>query len=89
MLVFEMAAGYPPFYSENKVEIFKAICEARYTFPDHFSKVATSACLARFTCISVLGLSVCPHVSPRVLTVIAWQQHGAAACLSAVDAVTP
>ena len=43
MLVYEMAAGYPPFYSENKVEIFKGICEARYSFPDHFSKVQTSA----------------------------------------------
>jgi hypothetical protein len=41
-----MAAGYPPFFSENKVEIFKAICEARYTFPDHFSKVLTSASLS-------------------------------------------
>lgn len=23
MLIFEMVAGYPPFYSENKVEMFK------------------------------------------------------------------
>ena len=46
MLIFEMAAGYPPFYSENKVEIFKAICEARYTFPEFFSKVPLSALTA-------------------------------------------
>lgn len=40
MLIYEMVAGYPPFYSENKVEMFKAICDVRYTFPPHFSKVS-------------------------------------------------
>ena len=47
MLIFEMAAGYPPFYSENKVEIFRAICAAQYTFPEHFTKVLT-ACYSGF-----------------------------------------
>jgi len=44
VLIFEMAAGYPPFYSENKVEIFRAICAAQYTCPEHFSKVL-AACI--------------------------------------------
>ena len=42
MLIFEMVAGYPPFYSENKVEMFKAICDVKYSFPPHFSRVSLS-----------------------------------------------
>jgi hypothetical protein len=39
VLIFEMVAGYPPFYSDNKVEMFKAICDVKYTFPENMSKV--------------------------------------------------
>lgn len=39
MLIYEMVAGYPPFYSENKVDMFKAICDLKFSFPPHFSRV--------------------------------------------------
>ena len=39
VLIYEMVAGYPPFYSENKVDMFKSICEVKFSFPAQFSKV--------------------------------------------------
>lgn len=42
MLIFEMAAGYPPFYHEDRVTMFKNICQVKYTCPPHFSKVSSS-----------------------------------------------
>ena len=38
VLIYEMVAGYPPFYSENKVDMFKAICDVRFSFPPHFAR---------------------------------------------------
>ncbi|KAL0042257.1 hypothetical protein WJX77_007366 [Trebouxia sp. C0004] len=38
VLIFEMAAGYPPFYNEDRVAMFRNICEVKYTCPPHFSK---------------------------------------------------
>lgn len=40
VLIFEMAAGYPPFYHEDRVTMFKNICQVKYTCPPHFSKVS-------------------------------------------------
>lgn len=31
MLIYEMVAGYPPFYSENKVEMFKVRSETSHS----------------------------------------------------------
>lgn len=39
MLVYEMVAGHPPFYQEDRVTMFRAICNAQFTLPAHFSKV--------------------------------------------------
>ena len=30
VLIYEMVAGYPPFYSENKVEMFKVHSKSAY-----------------------------------------------------------
>ena len=39
VLIFEMAAGHPPFYHEDRVTMFRNICQVKYTCPPHFSKV--------------------------------------------------
>eukprot|EP00887_Chlorella_sp_A99_P000268 scaffold13.g268.t1 len=39
VLVFEMVAGHPPFYQEDRVAMFRAICNAQYAIPAHFSRV--------------------------------------------------
>ena len=39
VLVYEMVAGYPPFYDEDRVIMFKNICHVKYTFPSSFGKV--------------------------------------------------
>jgi serine/threonine protein kinase len=43
VLIYEMVAGYPPFYDEDRVTMFKNICHVKYSFPQHFSKVAHTA----------------------------------------------
>jgi hypothetical protein len=39
VLIFEMVAGCPPFYHEDRVSMFKNICHVKYVMPAHFSKV--------------------------------------------------
>lgn len=43
MLIYEMVAGYPPFYDEDRVAMFKNICQVKYSVPSHFSKVSLHA----------------------------------------------
>ncbi|EIE24738.1 putative cGMP-dependent protein kinase [Coccomyxa subellipsoidea C-169] len=38
VLIYEMVAGYPPFYDEDRVAMFKNICQVKYSVPSHFSK---------------------------------------------------
>ncbi|KAL4451289.1 hypothetical protein ABPG77_009361 [Micractinium sp. CCAP 211/92] len=38
VLIYEMVAGYPPFYQEDRVAMFRAICSTDFKFPSHFSK---------------------------------------------------
>ncbi|CAL8467781.1 g7319 [Coccomyxa elongata] len=38
VLIYEMVAGYPPFYDEDRVAMFKNICQVKYSVPTHFSK---------------------------------------------------
>ena len=35
MLVFEMLAGYPPFYDDNPMGIYQKIMDGYYEFPPH------------------------------------------------------
>lgn len=42
VLIYEMVAGYPPFYDEDRVAMFKNICQVKYSVPSHFSKVRPS-----------------------------------------------
>jgi hypothetical protein len=39
VLIYEMVAGYPPFYQEDRVAMFRAICSTDFKLPTHFSKV--------------------------------------------------
>ena len=43
VLIFEMVAGHPPFYDEDRVRMFKNICSVKYSCPPHFSKVHARA----------------------------------------------
>lgn len=38
ILIYEMAAGYPPFYAEQPIQIYEKIVAAKLRFPGHFSK---------------------------------------------------
>ena len=55
VLMYEMVAGYPPFYDEDRVAMFRNICQVKYTVPSHFSKVCQSSLieLVRFHCSSI------------------------------------
>lgn len=37
MLIFEMMAGFPPFYDEDATNTYKKILAGRFSFPSHFS----------------------------------------------------
>lgn len=40
MLVFEMLAGYPPFYDDNPLGIYHKIMDGYYEFPPHIEPKA-------------------------------------------------
>ena len=40
ILVFEMLAGYPPFYDENPFGIYEKILLGRLVFPAHFDSAS-------------------------------------------------
>merc|ERR1719436_1392417 len=37
VLIFEMAAGYPPFYADQPIQIYEKIVTGKVQFPSHFS----------------------------------------------------
>ena len=37
VLIYEMVAGFPPFHQEDRVQMFRAICNSQYRMPEHFS----------------------------------------------------
>ncbi|EEB09134.1 AGC/PKA protein kinase Pka1 [Schizosaccharomyces japonicus yFS275] len=41
ILLFEMLAGYPPFYSNNPMKLYENILESTVKYPSHFSPLAT------------------------------------------------
>lgn len=59
VLVFEMVAGAPPFYHEDRVAMFKNICAVRYNMPPYFSKVIFPCSAPKQTCGHV-GASLMP-----------------------------
>ena len=40
VLVFEMLAGYPPFYDDNPMGIYQKIMDGYYEFPPHIEPKA-------------------------------------------------
>jgi len=40
VLIYEMLAGYPPFYKEDHVELYEQILEGKYSFPAHINHSA-------------------------------------------------
>lgn len=58
VLIYEMVAGRPPFRHEDRVTMFRAICDVNFSMPEHFSPVSRcstfrKACTAR----GILSLS--------------------------------
>lgn len=37
VLVYEMAAGYPPFFADQPIQIYEKIVSGKVRFPSHFS----------------------------------------------------
>ncbi|GFR01228.1 cAMP-dependent protein kinase catalytic subunit alpha, partial [Trichonephila clavata] len=37
VLVYEMAAGYPPFYADQPIQIYERIVSGKVRYPSHFS----------------------------------------------------
>lgn len=62
ILIFEMLAGYPPFYDDSPVRIYKKIVEGQYEIPvvippnarDLIQRFLKADCRIRFGCTSVL-----------------------------------
>ena len=40
ILIFEMLAGYPPFYSDDRMQLYQTILSGKIEFPRHFKKEA-------------------------------------------------
>ncbi len=40
IFLYEMMAGYPPFYDEDVTNTYKKILDGRFGFPAHFSATA-------------------------------------------------
>lgn len=38
ILIYEMAAGYPPFYAEQPIQIYEKIVVGKVRFPAHYTK---------------------------------------------------
>ena len=38
VLIFEMAAGYPPFYAERPLQIYEKIVAGKVKYPMHFTR---------------------------------------------------
>ena len=36
ILIFEMLAGFPPFFDDNVIQIYQKIVQGQFDFPDHF-----------------------------------------------------
>lgn len=41
VLIYELCNGLPPFYHEDRLQMYQKIVAAKYTFPATFSKVGT------------------------------------------------
>lgn len=37
VLIYEMAAGYPPFFADQPIQIYEKIVSGKVRFPSHFS----------------------------------------------------
>lgn len=40
ILIFEMIAGYPPFYGDSPAEIYSKILSGKLSFPEYFDPIA-------------------------------------------------
>ena len=37
MLIYEMVAGYPPFFADQPIQIYEKIVSGKVRFPSHFT----------------------------------------------------
>ena len=54
MLIYEMVAGRPPFYDEDRVRMFKNICSVKFTCPPTFSKARLAPVWPHASCRHML-----------------------------------
>lgn len=66
MLVFEMLAGYPPFYDDNPLGIYQKIMDGYYEFPPHVEPKARDL-VKSFLCADRSLRLGYPRVSTRML----------------------
>ena len=65
MLIFEMLAGYPPFYDDNPLGIYQKIMDGYYEFPPHIEPKARDL-IKSFLCADRsirLGCSKVRHIN--------------------------
>lgn len=64
VLVFEMLAGYPPFYDDNPLGIYHKIMDGYYEFPPHIEPKARDL-VKSFLCADTTTRLGHPKVSPQ------------------------
>lgn len=60
VLIYELTVGRPPFYDDDRVKMFKKICDVRFGFPQHVSE-ASSKTVSK---LAVFGAAVGNPVIP-------------------------
>ncbi len=60
ILIFEMLAGYPPFYDENPFGIYQKILAGKIDFPKHFDVNAKASAVQTVACLCCCSTWSCP-----------------------------
>jgi len=71
ILIFEMLAGYPPFYDESPFGIYQKILAGKIEFPKHFSPEARDLIRKLLTADKTKRLGACAFMVPVCSPVIA------------------
>ena len=81
VLIFEMLAGYPPFYDDNPLGIYQKIMDGYYEFPPHIEPKARDL-IKSFLCADRSVRLGCQKAGPDEIKAhkwfrgVDWQQVG-------------
>jgi protein kinase X len=67
ILIYEMLAGYPPFFDETPFGIYQKIMAGRLEFPKHFSTEARDLIRKLLTADKSKRLGVCAHACEHAI----------------------